>query len=227
MVELPSGLRYEIVEPGRAATAPKPTDTVKVNYTGTLIDGTVFDSSERQGKPIEFAAEQGDRRLDRGPAEDRQGREDQALRAARSSATATTAAPGSRPGSVLVFDVELLDITRRLRRPAPAGPRRSRARLGTGAHPLNPADVNLYLVGFMGTGKTTMGRPSPSGSGFKCADSDHDHRAQGGKAHSARSSPRTARRPSGGSSVVHRRGARPREACGRLRGRPRGAAGHA
>ena len=53
VTELPSGLRYEIVKQGDGA-APKPTDTVKVHYTGTLIDGTVFDSSLQRGEPASF-----------------------------------------------------------------------------------------------------------------------------------------------------------------------------
>jgi shikimate kinase len=43
-----------------------------------------------------------------------------------------------------------------------------------GRVPLNPADVNLYLVGFMGTGKTTVGRAVARRIGFKCLDSDHE-----------------------------------------------------
>lgn len=48
-----SGLQYEVIEPGKG---PKPTatSTVKVHYEGTLIDGTVFDSSYMRGEPIEF-----------------------------------------------------------------------------------------------------------------------------------------------------------------------------
>jgi FKBP-type peptidyl-prolyl cis-trans isomerase len=50
---LPSGLAYEIVKPGEGEY-PKPTDTVKVHYTGTLVNGTVFDSSVQRGEPIEI-----------------------------------------------------------------------------------------------------------------------------------------------------------------------------
>ena len=48
-----SGLQYEITAEGNGAN-PKPTDTVKVHYTGTLIDGTKFDSSRDRGEPAEF-----------------------------------------------------------------------------------------------------------------------------------------------------------------------------
>ena len=49
----PSGLQYEILEPS-LGQKPKATDTVRVHYEGTLIDGTVFDSSYQRGEPIEF-----------------------------------------------------------------------------------------------------------------------------------------------------------------------------
>jgi len=48
-----SGLQYKSVEPG-TGKAPKATDTVKVNYRGTLLDGTEFDSSYKRNEPIEF-----------------------------------------------------------------------------------------------------------------------------------------------------------------------------
>jgi FKBP-type peptidyl-prolyl cis-trans isomerase FkpA len=52
-----SGLQYEVVVQGQG---PKPsaTDVVTVNYEGTLIDGTVFDSSYTRGEPAEFALDQ-------------------------------------------------------------------------------------------------------------------------------------------------------------------------
>ena len=56
IVELPSGLRYEIVKPGEGAF-PKASDTVKVHSTGTLVDGNVFDSSVQRGEPAEFPLE--------------------------------------------------------------------------------------------------------------------------------------------------------------------------
>lgn len=51
-----SGLQYEVLNSGDA-TGPKPAvnSTVKTHYHGTLIDGSVFDSSVQRGEPIEFA----------------------------------------------------------------------------------------------------------------------------------------------------------------------------
>jgi peptidylprolyl isomerase len=49
-----SGLQYKVLKKGSGTVHPKATDTVKVHYHGTLIDGTVFDSSVERGKPISF-----------------------------------------------------------------------------------------------------------------------------------------------------------------------------
>ena len=48
-----SGLIYTEIKPG-TGEQPKATDKVKVHYTGTLTDGTVFDSSVQRGQPAEF-----------------------------------------------------------------------------------------------------------------------------------------------------------------------------
>jgi FKBP-type peptidyl-prolyl cis-trans isomerase FkpA len=52
-VALPSGLVYRTLSAGSGAT-PAATDTVKVHYRGTLVNGTEFDSSIKRGQPIEF-----------------------------------------------------------------------------------------------------------------------------------------------------------------------------
>jgi len=51
--ETPTGLQYKVVKEGTGAV-PTATDTVKVHYHGTLINGTVFDSSKDRGEPVEF-----------------------------------------------------------------------------------------------------------------------------------------------------------------------------
>ena len=50
---LPSGLQYKVIKPGTGAS-PKAADTVEVNYRGTLIDGTEFDSSYSRGQAASF-----------------------------------------------------------------------------------------------------------------------------------------------------------------------------
>jgi FKBP-type peptidyl-prolyl cis-trans isomerase len=53
---LPDSLQYQIITEG-SGPSPALTDTVSVNYTGTLIDGTEFDSSVKRGQPLEFMVE--------------------------------------------------------------------------------------------------------------------------------------------------------------------------
>jgi FKBP-type peptidyl-prolyl cis-trans isomerase FklB len=50
---LPSGLQYKVIKAG-TGKKPKATDTVTVNYRGTLINGTEFDSSYKRGQPATF-----------------------------------------------------------------------------------------------------------------------------------------------------------------------------
>lgn len=57
VVTLPSGLQYEVLREGNGAV-PTDTDRVKVHYHGTLINGTVFDSSVNRGEPATFGVTQ-------------------------------------------------------------------------------------------------------------------------------------------------------------------------
>ena len=57
IVSLPSGLQYEVITEGDGAK-PKATDSVKCHYHGTLLDGTVFDSSVQRGQPAVFGVNQ-------------------------------------------------------------------------------------------------------------------------------------------------------------------------
>ena len=54
---LPSGVQYKVIKEGSGAM-PKDTSTVKVNYEGRLIDGTVFDSSYKRGEAVTLRANQ-------------------------------------------------------------------------------------------------------------------------------------------------------------------------
>lgn len=54
VVITPSGLQYEIIKAGTDTVKPKINDKVKCHYHGTLINGTVFDSSVDRGEPISF-----------------------------------------------------------------------------------------------------------------------------------------------------------------------------
>jgi FKBP-type peptidyl-prolyl cis-trans isomerase len=108
VVEMPSGLRYEIVKPG-TGPSPKATETVKVHYTGTLIDGSVFDSSVQRGEPAEFQLSEvipgwteGIQKMNKGGKIK--------LYVPPQLAYGDDGRPGIPPGSTLIFDVELLDI---------------------------------------------------------------------------------------------------------------------
>jgi FKBP-type peptidyl-prolyl cis-trans isomerase FklB len=57
VIELPSGLQYSVIKEGTGAKATAK-NQVKVHYTGTLIDGTVFDSSVSRGEPATFGVTQ-------------------------------------------------------------------------------------------------------------------------------------------------------------------------
>ena len=57
IVTLPSGLQYEVITEGNGKK-PSSTDRVKCHYEGTLIDGTLFDSSIKRGQPAVFGVNQ-------------------------------------------------------------------------------------------------------------------------------------------------------------------------
>lgn len=57
VVTLTSGLQYEVITEGNGST-PKASDSVKVHYHGTTIDGKVFDSSVQRGEPATFGVTQ-------------------------------------------------------------------------------------------------------------------------------------------------------------------------
>ncbi len=57
VVTLPSGLQYQVITEG-TGKKPSATDRVQCHYEGTLIDGTVFDSSIRRGEPAVFGVNQ-------------------------------------------------------------------------------------------------------------------------------------------------------------------------
>ena len=107
----PSGLIYTEVLAGTGAS-PTASDTVKVHYTGKLIDGTVFDSSVQRGEPAEFRVggvipcwQEGVQLMKKGGKAQLVCPSDIAYGDAGSP-------PQIKPGATLVFDVELLDVTK-------------------------------------------------------------------------------------------------------------------
>jgi FKBP-type peptidyl-prolyl cis-trans isomerase FklB len=104
-----SGLQYKVIKSG-AGESPKPTDTVKVHYHGTLIDGTVFDSSVQRGEPISFPVGG----VIPGWVEALQlmkvGDKWQLFIPSRLAYGAQSPSPLIGPNSTLIFEVELLGI---------------------------------------------------------------------------------------------------------------------
>ena len=111
-----SGLQYITTTEGTGAT-PGPRDVVKVNYTGKLLDGTTFDSSDKQGRPLEIPLDQ----VVPGWTE--------GLQLMKVGGKSTFFIPSKLgfgdqsagsipPGSTLIFDVELLDTRAPATRPA-------------------------------------------------------------------------------------------------------------
>jgi FKBP-type peptidyl-prolyl cis-trans isomerase len=108
VVELPSGLRYEIVKPGSGAF-PSPTDTVKVHYTGKLINETVFDSSVPRGEPVEFQLNKVIPGWTEGLQKVNQGGKIR-LYIPPQLAYGDNGQQNIPPGATLIFDIELLDV---------------------------------------------------------------------------------------------------------------------
>ena len=124
-----SGLQYEVLKAGdKDAAKPKFTDQVQVHYTGSLIDGKVFDSSVKRGQPATFPLS----RVIKGWIEGLQ------LMPVGSKFRFTIPSdlaygPGGQPGvipgnAVLQFDVELLAINPQANKPAAAKPAKPAAK---------------------------------------------------------------------------------------------------
>jgi FKBP-type peptidyl-prolyl cis-trans isomerase len=108
VVVLPSGLMYQILKPGEGP-APKANETVKVHYTGTLVNGTVFDSSVQRGEPVEFELDQVIPGWTEGLQKISKGGKIK-LYIPPQLAYGDEGRQGIPPASTLVFDVELLEI---------------------------------------------------------------------------------------------------------------------
>jgi FKBP-type peptidyl-prolyl cis-trans isomerase len=121
IVELPSGLRYEVLQKG-SGPSPAAGQTVKVHYTGTLINGQVFDSSVQRGEPIEMALKEGEaiagwiegmQKLSKGSKA--------RLYLPPHLAYGDQGQQGIPPGATLIFEVELLDVKETPKQAAPTG----------------------------------------------------------------------------------------------------------
>lgn len=109
VVTTDSGLQYQELRAGKGPH-PKPSDTVKVNYKGTLIDGTVFDSSYERNKPVTFELGSVIPGWQEGLQKMRKGGKARLVIPAKLAYGDRPMGPSIKPGSTLVFEVELLDI---------------------------------------------------------------------------------------------------------------------
>lgn len=109
VVTLPSGLQYEVIKEG-TGKLPSATDQVKCHYHGTLIDGTVFDSSVQRGTPATFGVNQ----VIKGWVEALQlmpvGSKWKLFIPSDLAYGQQGAGQSIEPNSTLVFEVEVLDI---------------------------------------------------------------------------------------------------------------------
>jgi len=107
-VKTESGLVYRELRAGSGAS-PKATDTVKVNYKGTLVNGTEFDSSYKRGQPAEFPLNGVIKCWTEGVQRMKVGGKAQ-LVCPSDLAYGEQGNPSIPGGSTLIFEIELLDI---------------------------------------------------------------------------------------------------------------------
>lgn len=109
VIETTSGLQYQILKQGDGAKNPTASSTVKVHYHGTLIDGSVFDSSVQRGDPISFGLNQVIRGWTEGVQLMVEGDKFKFFIPSELG-YGDRAAGKIAPGSLLIFEVELLQV---------------------------------------------------------------------------------------------------------------------
>ena len=111
-VKTPSGLIYVPLKEGTGAS-PSPTDTVKVNYRGTLADGKEFDSSYKRGQPAEFPLSGVIKCWTEGLQKMKVGGKAQVVCPPAIAYGDRGAGGLIPPDATLVFDIELLDVKKK------------------------------------------------------------------------------------------------------------------
>ena len=104
----PTGLAYEIIEKG-TGELPKENSDVTIKYTGKLIDGTVFDSTDKAGQPAKFNLQKLIPGFCEGLQKVAKGGKARLYIPAKLGYD-TRPLPGIPPNSTLIFDVEVLDV---------------------------------------------------------------------------------------------------------------------
>jgi FKBP-type peptidyl-prolyl cis-trans isomerase len=124
----PSGFFYKIEKEG-TGEKPKATDRVKVHYHGTLIDGTVFDSSVERKEPATFALDRVIPCWTQGVQELKVGGKMKLYCPSDLAYGERGSPPTIKGGAALIFDVELLGIEKETPKPAaPASPAKTPAK---------------------------------------------------------------------------------------------------
>lgn len=106
---LPSGLQYIVLKEGYGPS-PELTEEVTVHYHGTLIDGTVFDSSVEKGQPLTFTVNQVIRGWQEALQAMPQGAKWKVFIPAHLAYGARAKGSKIKPHSVLIFEMELISI---------------------------------------------------------------------------------------------------------------------
>lgn len=109
VVALPSGLQYMVVKEGNGKK-PSATDRVKCHYEGTLIDGTLFDSSIKRGQPAVFGLNQVIKGWTEGLQLMGEGAKYRFFIPSQLGYGAQQAGEMIPPHSTLIFDVELIEV---------------------------------------------------------------------------------------------------------------------
>ena len=109
VVKTDSGLVYSTIKEGNGAS-PKATDTVKVHYQGTLVDGTVFDSSVQRGQPVTFPLNGVIPCWTEGVQKIKVGGKGRLVCPSQIAYGDQGRPPKIKPGATLIFEVELLGI---------------------------------------------------------------------------------------------------------------------
>lgn len=109
VVTTESGLQYQVLHKGQGTTQPTSSSMVKVHYHGTLIDGTVFDSSVDRGEPISFKLNQVIKGWQEGLTYMSEGDKFR-LFIPSTLAYGKSGTGPIPPAATLIFDVELLEI---------------------------------------------------------------------------------------------------------------------
>ena len=109
VITLPSGLQYQVLKEGNGKK-PSAKDTVMCHYEGTLIDGTVFDSSYQRGEPATFPLQQVIAGWTEGLQLMQEGAKYRFFIPYRLGYGAGGAGASIPPYAALIFDVELIQV---------------------------------------------------------------------------------------------------------------------